>query len=716
MQYICRFKQTIHLFKPSQILSFLLLNLIFFTVSVIGQSSEKTKLISTSDFVFIDTKPNKNEVELKWSLSSHFYANNDLENFTICIRYAIETEIKGVKTGLTEGEWAVIENIPIDKNIYTIDGLKSDEKYICNVGVKSGNEIIWSSPVKFTTEGSWGLLGIFMLIGSVGLFLFGMKVMSEGIQKFAGQKIRAILNSVTSNPFKGITTGFITTTIVQSSSATSVMVVSFVNAGLLNLRQAFSLIMGANIGTTVTSWLIVIFGFGNFSISSFSLPLFALAIPFIFSVKSLRKSIGEFIIGFALLFMGLEFLQQSIPDLTKQPQVLELIHSWSGEGIQFVLIAILIGTIITMVIQSSSAAMAITLILCNQGYISFEMAAGMVLGENIGTTITANLAALIGNTDAKRAALTHSMFNVFGVIWMVILFTPFLMLVEWFMKIVTEFNDPFQDPKGRIIALSIYHTAFNLLNTLVLVWVAKPLTSLAEKIYKKRKDEDELYHLSYIQTGVMSTPEIGILEAQREVAKFGEVTSRMAGFTKKLLSEQDKNERQKLFARIKKYEEITDRIEIEIGDYLSKISEEDLSDTSSKHVRSMLSINNDLERIGDIFFQISKSLERKENDRIWFTPEQRNNLLQLFSLIDEAFVVMNENLTKEYLKSDLNKAIACEQKINEMRNSLRSSHLENIEKQEYSIKSGMIYSDLFSSLEKVGDHIINVSEATAGKM
>ncbi|MBK9190150.1 MAG: Na/Pi cotransporter family protein [Crocinitomicaceae bacterium] len=562
---------------------------------------------------------------------------------------------------------------------------------------------------------SWSILSFLIFLGSLGLFLYGMKVMSEGVQKAAGQRMRVILNSMTANPFRGISTGFITTSIIQSSSATTVMVVSFVNAGLLNLRQAFGVIMGANIGTTITSWLIVIFGFGNFSVSSFSLPLIAIAVPFLFSSKSFRKSAGEFIIGFALLFLGLEFLRSSVPDLTKQPYILELIHSWSGDGIQFVLIGVFIGTVVTMIIQSSSAAMAVTLVLCNQGYISFEMAAAMVLGQNIGTTITANLAALVANNEAKRAARTHFLFNLIGVIWMLFIFSWFLKGIEFVMIQSTDWDDPFADPKGRIIALSALHSSFNIINMLLLVWFTDPIIKLSSRLVRHKNEADE-FHLEYIQTGVMTTPELGILEAQKEVAKYGNIASRMSDFTRKLLSESDPKEKQMLLQKIEKYETITDRIEIEIGNYLSKISEEDLSDLSSRHVRAMLSINNDLERIGDIFFQMSKSVERKDTDRIWFTPDQRNNLISMFDLIDEAFAVMNENLEKEFLKADLAKAIDCENKINQRRNELRSQHLENVEKQEYNVKSGMIYSDLFSSMEKIGDHIINVSEAAAGKM
>jgi phosphate:Na+ symporter len=676
---------------------------------------QTTEHFTDQKFVFVSADPTSESSLIKWALTNSALDKINGSEFHFQIRYAEETEIKGVETGITGNEWNIIDAIAFNLNEFEITGLSQDTPYILQVALVSENQTYWSDAVSFNTSGGWSFLSLLIMLGALGLFLYGMKIMSEGVQKAAGKRMRTILNSMTANPFRGISTGFITTAIIQSSSATTVMVVSFVNAGLLNLKQAFGVIMGANIGTTITSWLIVIFGFGNFDISSFSLPLIALAIPFIFSVKSLRKSAGEFIIGFALLFMGLEFLQNSVPDLTDQPYVLNLIQSWSGDGINFILIAILIGTIITMIIQSSSAAMAITLILCNQGYIPFEMAAGMVLGENIGTTITANLAALVGNTESKRAARTHMLFNVIGVFWMIFVFPWFLAGIEFVMIQLFDWNAPFQDPKGRIIALSAFHSAFNIINVLLLVWFTEPITKLATRMVKQKQDKDE-FHLEYIQTGVMTTPELGILEAQKEVAKYGSITSRMADFTRKLLSERDSKEIQNLLDKIEKYETITDRIEIEIGDYLSKISEEDLSDLSSKHVRAMLSINNDLERIGDIFFQMSKSVERKESDRIWFTPDQRNNLLSMFDLIDEAFVVMNENLEKEFLKADLSKAIECENKINQRRNELRTQHLENVEKQEYNVKSGMIYSDLFSSLEKIGDHIINVSEAASGKM
>ncbi|MBK8926956.1 MAG: Na/Pi cotransporter family protein [Crocinitomicaceae bacterium] len=569
--------------------------------------------------------------------------------------------------------------------------------------------------MSFEIPGRGPFISILILIGALALFLYGMKVMSEGIQKAAGQRMRSVLQSMTSNQLRGITTGFITTGIIQSSSATSVMIVSFVNAGLLNLRQAFGVIMGANIGTTITSWLIVIFGFGKFDIYTLSLPVMAIGMPLLFSNKSVRKAIAEFLIGFALLFLGLEFLQESVPNLSQLPSVMNFIKDWSGEGFLFLLVAILIGTVITMIIQSSSAAMALTLILVSQGYISFEMAAGMVLGENIGTTITANLAALVGNTDSKRAALSHTIFNFSGVLWMIIVLPWFLKLIELTMVSGFGFVDPFADPRGQIIALSAFHTLFNLCNVLVLVGFTDPIINLTRRIFKS-KNKDEEYHLKFIRSATISIPELAVLEAQKEVAHFGKITARMAEFSKQLLFEKEGAEKKKIYERIEKYEIITDRIEVEIGDYLAKVSETNLSESTMLHIRSMLSINGDLERVADIFFQMSKAIERKDNEKMWFTPEQRNNLAEMFILVEKSLTIMNENLDREFLKADLNKAMECEEQINAKRNELRSDYFEELEKTEHKIKSGIIYSDLFSSLEKVGDHVINVSEAMAGKI
>ncbi len=670
--------------------------------------------ITKDDFEIVQAKAGVDESKVQWAISHEAYATLSEGHYTYQIRFASSGEYKGIEMGIPGADWNYIKDIPVTESSFKLEGLSGPEKYYFCVGLNNGTETIWSSEKKFETERAWGILKILILIGALGFFIYGMKVMSDGIQKAAGQKLRKILNAMTGNPVKGIFTGFITTSLIQSSSATTVMVVSFVNAGLINLRQSIGVIMGANIGTTITSWLIIIFGLGSFKVSTFALPVIALAIPFVFSNKSIRKSIGEFMVGFAILFMGLQLLQESVPDLKNYPDALAAIQSISGSGIHHILLAVLIGTIVTVVVQSSSAAMAVTLILCNEGYIPFEMAAGMVLGENIGTTITANLAALIGNKHAKRAARAHFLFNVIGVVWMVIVFKWFLGGIDYVLVNYTSFGSPFTEPKATIIGLSIFHSVFNILNVLLLVWFTDLIAKIVIKMVPDKKGDDE-FHLSYIQGGVMSTPELSILEAQKEVIKYGDIVARMSEFNRQLLTEQNPKEKQKLLERIQKYEEITDRVEIEVGEYVSKIAEQEISDIASRQVRSILSINNDLERIGDIFFQMSKSIERKDQEKIWFTPEQRDNVLALCDVVDEAFAVMKENLLLEPQQVNLVKAVEAENKINKKRDELRAQHLQNVENKEYNVKSGMVYNDLFSSLEKIGDHIINVSEGCAGK-
>lgn len=711
------------------VISFLLLTCILCSNTYSNQDSSKISIdtlqnfetqnsayeITKDDFIIVTGKGKTNEAKVEWAISHEAYNHMVNEGgYTFQIRYADGGRYKGIEMGLPSAEWEYVKDIPITETSYTLESLYEVEKYQFAIGIAKNDDVIWSSNKKFETDRSWGLIKFLILVGALGFFIYGMKIMSEGIQKAAGKKLRMVLNAMTGNSVKGIFTGFLTTSLVQSSSATTVMVVSFVNAGLINLKQSIGVIMGANIGTTITSWLIVIFGFGSFKVSTFSLPLIAVAIPFLFSSKSIRKSLGEFMIGFAILFMGLQLLQESVPDLKSYPDALAFIQNVSGTGIHHILLAVLIGTVVTVIVQSSSAAMAVTLILCNEGFIPFEMAAGMVLGENIGTTITANLAAIIANKHAKRAARAHFIFNVIGVIWMVLIFNWFLSGIDYFLVYHTPYGSPFTETKSTLIGLSIFHSAFNIINVLVLVWFTNLITKIVIKMVPDKEGDDD-FHLEYIHTGLMATPELSILEAQKEVTKYGELTTRMSQFNRQLLTETDDKEKKKLLERIQKYEEITDRIELEIGEYLSKVTEQEVSDYTSRKVRGMLSINNDLERIGDIFFQMSKTIERKDQEKIWFTPEQRNSLLELCDVVDQAFEVMITNMEKEPEQVDLIKAVHAENAINNKRDELRREHLLSIENNTYNVKSGMIYNDLFSSLEKIGDHIINVSEALAGK-
>lgn len=559
----------------------------------------------------------------------------------------------------------------------------------------------------------FSILDFLRIIGALGFFIYGMKVMSDGIQKVAGQKLRNILSAMTSNRVFGVMTGFLITALVQSSSATTVMVVSFVNAGLLSLTESIGVIMGANIGTTITAWLISIFGF-KVKIASIALPIIGVGFPFLFSNKSTFKSWAEVLIGFAFVFMGLDELKNSVPDLRSNPEILEFLSAYTDLGFLSTLLFVGIGTLITIIVQSSSAAMALTLVMCNQGWIPFEIAAAIVMGENIGTTITANLAAMVGNVHAKRAARAHLIFNIFGVVWMLIVFQWFLQGINEYM-VSTGQVSPFESAAAIPIALSTFHTAFNIVNVLALVWFVKPIENLVVKMIKSKGDEDEVFTLEYIGAGMMNTPELSMLEAKKELSKFGKLTKKMFDQMKDLLYETDKKEFKRRIERINNYEEVTDRIEVEIIDYLQSVSEGELSDKGSARVRSMLSIAADLENIGDVMRKMSSIFEIKANEKAWFTPEQRENLAEMFEHVNKAFVIMQANLDRNYEDINLEAAGEEENFINKLRNKLRKKHLKSIEKGDYNIRAGMLYVDLFTYAEKLGDHIISVSEAGKGE-
>lgn len=556
------------------------------------------------------------------------------------------------------------------------------------------------------------------LLGALGFFIYGMKVMSEGIQRTAGSKLREILRGMTQNRYLGVFTGFLITCLVQSSSATTVMVVSFANAGLLSLIESIGVIMGANIGTTVTAWLIAFFGF-KVKITSFALPIIAIGFPLMFAKKASVRSTADVFIGFALLFMGLDALKNAVPDLNSNPEILEFLGSFTGYGILTTIIFVGVGTIMTIIVQSSSAAMALTLTLLFNNIITFEIAAAMVLGENIGTTITANLAAIVANVHAKRAARAHLIFNVLGVTWLVLIFPVFIELIEYLwspaQKILqTVIKDI--DKSQSELQLSLFHTVFNVINTLLMIGFIPLIAKAVTKLVPSKGLEDEAFHLEYIGTGTMVTTEASILEAKKELLRFGKITKKMTGFVSGLLTETDRKVFKKTLIRIKKYEEITDRIESEMVLYLSKVSEGELSEEASLKIRAMLSIANDLETIADINYTMSKILKRKSEDKIYFIPSQRENLQKMFKLLEAAMDKMQDNLDKENNEEGLKESYNSEQAINKMRNSLKKEHLKSIEKGEYKYESGMIYTDMFAAIESIGDRVISIAEAAAGKI
>ena len=564
----------------------------------------------------------------------------------------------------------------------------------------------------------FSFLDLLQLFGALGFFIYGMKVMSEGIQRTAGSKLRDILKSMTKNRYLGVFTGFLITCLVQSSSATTVMVVSFANAGLLSLVESIGVIMGANIGTTVTAWLIAFFGF-KVSISSFALPIIAIGLPLMFAKKSTLRSLAEVFIGFALLFLGLDALKNSVPDLNNNPEFLEFLSNFTNYGILSTLLFVAVGTIITIVVQSSSAAMALTLTLLFNEVITFEIAAAMVLGENIGTTITANLAAIVANVHAKRAARAHFIFNVLGVVWLVLIFPYFLNFIDYLWSPAQQLLQtviPDIDKSQSELQLSFFHTIFNVINTVLMIGFIPLIARTVTKLVPSKGIEDEAYHLEYISSGTMVNTEASILEAKKEVLKFGNLVHKMTGFIPELLIETDKKKFKKLVQRIEKYEEITDSIESEIVAYLAKVSEGEMTELNSLQVRSMLSIADDMETIGDINYSMARTIKRKTEDKIYFIPKQRQNLLQMFELLEVAFKKMEENLEGELQGNNLEGAKDAEKAINKMRNDLKKSHLKSIEKGEYKYDSGMIYTDLFSAIESLGDHVISISEASTGEL
>ncbi len=653
---------------------------------------------------------------VSWSIDYEEYEKLKNEGYSISLKYNTKIGAKRHDKGYEGTDWQVIDGIDISETSYTINALAGEEDYVYKVGVAKGENVTWSDKFKVKTKRGWGIFKLLVLIGSLGMFIYGMKVMSEGLQQAAGSKLRGLLGSITSNRVKGVLTGFGITSIVQSSSVTTVMTVSFVNAGLMTLVQSAGVMMGANIGTTITGWLINIFGF-KVSIGSFALVFIAIGAPLMFFGKQQIKAWSSAIIGFSLLFMGLGFLKDSVPELGPDSALVQFFVEYKDIPVLSTLLFVLLGTLVTVIVQSSSAAMALTMTLVAGGIVPFEVASAMILGENIGTTITAEIASTIGNVHAKRSARIHSMFNIIGVTWAVLLFPFILDGIEAFM-LATGGGSPFDNPAEHAnTGLAIFHTTFNLLNVLILIWFVPNLVRIAERTVKSKGAQDEEFHLDYIGSGYMSTPDLSMLEAKKEIAKFGELTSRMSQFSRQILYEKSKKKQKKLHKRIAKYEEITDRVEIEVANYLNKISEGELSGETAVRIRGMNSIVNDLERIGDIYYQVSKTLERKSDEKIWFTPQQRNNLGEMFDLVDKAFEVMIENLNLESSKVTLDAAREIEAEINTKRDELRKDYLDNLSKSdELHLRGGLIYNDIFASLEKVGDHIINVSEGVVGKV
>lgn len=595
---------------------------------------------------------------------------------------------------------------------------------------------------------NYSFLDFLGLLGAVGLFLYGMKVMSEGLQKAAGDRLRNILSAMTRNRFTGTLTGFLITALIQSSSASTVMVVSFVNAGLMTLAQSMAVIMGANVGTTFTAWIIALFGF-KVNISAFVLPLIGLSVMLLFSSKSRTKSMGEFIVGFAFLFMGLDLISQYVPDMQSNPEMFAFLQEYSQMGFGAVLIFLLVGIVLTMIIQSSAATFAITLIMCSKGWIDFNLACALVLGSNIGTTITPILASMSGNVAAKRTAMGHLLFNLLGSAWVLCVFNPFVELSSWITEGIGQGNPEalsgyvanlqMTDPEiynhlfdnslpaghpalaaiGKMqlsvsFGLSIFHTVFNLINLGVMIWLTNVYVTIVCKLVPSKHKEDEEFQLKFISGGMLNASELNITQAEKEIAVFGERVERMIGMAKKLVhTKKESKDFTELYSRLEKYEDISDRMEIEIAHYLNRCSEGRLSNDGKLKIAAMLRIVSEIESIADCCMGAGKILVRKNQSHAEFNTEIYDNIDTMFGYVNKAMVNMLKLLKdiEHAREPEIIASYNMEREINNYRNLLRTSNIENINDRRYEYQAGIYYMDLISDLEKTGDYIINVVDA-----
>lgn len=561
---------------------------------------------------------------------------------------------------------------------------------------------------------NYSFLNLLTLLGALVLFLYGMKMMSESLQKVAGSRMRKILAAMTSNRFFGVLTGFIITSIIQSSSATTVMVVSFVNAGLLSLAEAISVIMGANIGTTITAWIVSLIGL-KIQMGSLALPLLAISFPLIFSSKSTRKFWGEFIMGFSLLFMGIDLLSSSVPDLNSNPQILSFLNSFTDYGFGSILIFVIIGTILTMILQSSSATMALTLVMCYNGWIGYEHAAAMVLGENIGTTITANIAALVANTTAKQAALTHTFFNVFGVLWVLALFSPYTQIIANFAEKI-DGESAYNSAKSIPIALSLFHTTFNLSNVIIQVWFIKYLEKFVKLIIHKKNNEEESFDLKYLQAGLLSTAELSILQARKEIIEYAKKAKTMFDNVQTQLSEIDNKKQKQIATKIAEKEKSMDKLEDDIANYLTKITEGEISMQGSRRIRTLLKISDNIESLADVSHNISKIILQIRKKNIELTELQIKEINTMFQLLNKSYnLTINALADLDFDHTDLTEIYEIGNKIKDMRTRLRKENIENIENDLYTYQSGVVFLDIISLCDTNNEHLINIYEALSQK-
>ena len=549
---------------------------------------------------------------------------------------------------------------------------------------------------------SFSFLDFLNTCGSLGLFLFGMTMMSEALQKVAGDKMRTILASMTKNRVMGVLTGVAITSIIQSSSATTVMVVSFVNAGLLSLAESITVIMGANIGTTVTAWLVSLVGF-KFSIITIAIPLIGISIPFLFSKKDKRKSIGQLMVGFSLLFIGLEYLKNSVPDINSNPEVLEFLAQYSNMGFGSIFLFLFVGTILTIILQSSSATMAITLVMLSQGWISFEIGAAMVMGENIGTTITANIAAIPANTNARRAALSHTLFNVFGVVWLLILFYPFTRFVQW---AVTWGEASSNTP---LYALSLFHTLFNITNMCIMIWFVNVYEKIVTTLIKDKKTDNE-FALQFISANMISTGELSLIEAEKEMEHFTQRTLLMFDEVRQYaIQKQTDSTNANRAERIDQFENASDKTDLAIANYLHAIADSNTSSELKHTVRNYVYVTSEIETMADCCNNIGRTATRKNKNNINFEAEQISDLNRMFDLIEAQLKLFYDTIhTRELTEERRLEILQREDVVNELRHELKLKSIDQVNSGTLSYASSNHFMDMIEECERLADAITKV--------
>jgi phosphate:Na+ symporter len=566
---------------------------------------------------------------------------------------------------------------------------------------------------------NYSFFDFLQLIGSLGIFIFGMKIFSEGLQKIAGNRLKGILSGMTRTRLTGVVTGFATTAITQSSTTTTVMAVTFVNAGLLTFVQSTGVIMGANIGTTITAWMVALFGF-KFKITTIAVAVIGVFFAFLFSKNTRLRNIAEAMVGFGILFIGLDFIKGAVPDINSNPQIFAFLDAFTNYGYWSLILFVLVGTVLTLLTQSSSAATAITLVMVFEGWISFPIAAAMILGENIGTTVTANIAALVGNVHAKRAARFHFFFNVVGVLWMMALIYPVLHAIDFTVQYFTDnpvslMAGSAESRANATLGLSLFHTSFNVLNVIILFAFIPYLVRFVEYIQPDRGGKDEEFHLQYISAGVMTSPGLAITQAQKEIQQFAAVIDKMHDSVTELLFDPTAD-KPKLIEKVRKYEDATDVLEIEISDYLVRVSEHtNMEHWMTERIRFMQTAINDMERVADIYYQVAKLCERMaETESVW--PEAATaEMQQMMQALKEAITTMQENVARDPSAVSMKEALLREDAIDKYRDQFRDNHYLRLEQGDYAPRAGVIFIDMLNRLERIGDHILNVNESASGR-